>query len=592
MYPAFQRFHRRRYWAAAWTLLIGLAVTGGTGWKLHREAVDLDRQRLARRVAEIQSQLDSRLEKSEMLLHNLRDYLTWNQQRNDNVFQRWCYENGQSINCPWLIGIALATNRHQGRWPEGLSQTPLSWGSNEWRLLRKTALDHRIECDLVLTSPVTNTLRFLADYNLRGSINDRTRFANTLHTSRLAMSEHKVVMTDVLSNEIWGTCFLVPLFHPQVNDLVANEMLSQENSSAHRALFHWLHFSSIIVAPVDFRELVKAISEAEPDDVEIELFSSTNQVAKTWLNPTRPTPHASEAGFKPYLSHRQLWPMYAKRFSIYYYTTPLFEAQSPRRLAYFSMAAGTMLTLVVTVLVGVATRARNLQEQMTDQVREARDALAAAQVERNKISRDLHDGTIQTLYAIQLGLGHTVRKVEADPARAGRELATMRAELDAVIAEIRQFITADVGADKPSSFKLVLQSLIQRAQAGTTAKISVDCPKNVADRLAPAHAVQLANIAREALSNSLRHGNPRNVSISLRREEQAIVLEVADDGIGFDPDRPARSGVGLPSMITRAGEAQGTLQIKSSPGHGTRITVRLPAIPSETANTVQPRSWS
>jgi signal transduction histidine kinase len=241
------------------------------------------------------------------------------------------------------------------------------------------------------------------------------------------------------------------------------------------------------------------------------------------------------------------------------------------------MAAGATLTLLATALVGVALRARNQQEVLTEQIREARDALAAAQQERNKISRDLHDGTIQSLYAIQLGLGHTVQKLEADPAKAGRGLSAVRRELDIVIAEIRQFITAEAGADKPVDFSAVLNALVQRAQAGITAQISLHCAPGASGRLTGDHAVQLANIAREALSNSLRHARPQEVQIVLRSEKEKVVLEIVDDGGGFDPKAPGRSGMGLTSMLSRAREMGGTLETQSSPGKGTHVVVRVPA---------------
>ena len=89
-------------------------------------------------------------------------------------------------------------------------------------------------------------------------------------------------------------------------------------------------------------------------------------------------------------------------------------------------------------------------------------------------------------------------------------------------------------------------------------------------------AVQLANIAREALSNSLRHGNPQHVEIALRSEPENVVLEISYSGEGFDPNVPGRKGVGLVSMAARAEEMRGTLDIQSAPGLGTRGRMRVP----------------
>jgi signal transduction histidine kinase len=245
------------------------------------------------------------------------------------------------------------------------------------------------------------------------------------------------------------------------------------------------------------------------------------------------------------------------------------------------MAAGATLTILATALVGVALRARNRQEVLTEQIREARDALTAAQQERNKISRDLHDGTIQSLYAIQLGLGHTVEKLEADPAKAGRALSEARGELDAVIAEIRQFITAESGPDKRVDSSAVLHALVQRARTGTTAQIALHCDPGASERLTGDQAVHLANIAREALSNGLRHAQPQRVEIALRSDGEIVVLEISDDGTGFELRSPGRSGVGLTSMAARTQEMGGTFEIQSAPGKGTRVVVRVPVSPSE-----------
>lgn len=93
--------------------------------------------------------------------------------------------------------------------------------------------------------------------------------------------------------------------------------------------------------------------------------------------------------------------------------------------------------------------------------------------------------------------------------------------------------------------------------------------------------MQLANIAREALSNSLRHAQARRVEVSLRSGHEAVWLEVADNGTGFDPNAPVRPGVGLSSMAARAREIGGTLDLQTAPGQGTRVGVRTPVAPLE-----------
>lgn len=566
----------------AWlTLVGGLIVTATLGRHLHREAVEMDRKRLIQRAAEIKTVLDARLERSEMLLQHLRDYLMLSGESRNPVFARWCYENGLTINCPWILGIAVATNRNEVDLRATQPKPPASWTAEDWQILIQLWTEHPVECHLSLRSDVTDGLQFLTDYDLRCSHSDRdkkkpstsrTMLAGAILGSRLSMSHRQTVMLDTNGSPVVGTVFYVPIYRPGLAEYLAVKVPLPH----HHYCARWLHLSAVIVAPVDFNRLVSK-AEAAAADLGIELFSSTNQTAETWLDRDRPTPRAADPGFRTYLTHRQVWRMYGQDFSIFFHTTPLFEAQSPRRLAKVAMAAGTILTLLASALVGVAQRARNRQERMTEQIREARDALAAAQEERNKFSRDLHDGTIQSLYAIQLGLSNTLEKIKAEPARAGSELSALSRELDAVIAEIRQFITTETGAKESVDFSTVLDALVQRARAGTTAQIRLRSDPAAADRLTDDQAVQLANIAREALSNSLRHAKPKRVEITLHSDSESVVLEMADDGAGFDPKAAGRSGVGLTSMSSRTQEMGGTLEIESSPGEGTRVAVRVPA---------------
>jgi signal transduction histidine kinase len=572
-------FGRRQ--AAWWTLVAGLGLTAALGWEMHREAVALDRQRMEMRVAEITAQLDARIEKSEMMLHNLRDYLMLSGEERNEVFNRWCYENGLTINCKWIHGILVATNKQLASWPEGVPISPRTWTADDWGRFDSFARAHRIECDIALSSSVTNTKRFLTDYDLRGSLGEKKWFSRIVSNSRLGMSEHQTVMLDTNNNAIAGTLFQVPIYKPEMAGLTADLAAAGFTKPGERARMRWLHLVAVIVAPVDFEQLVQSIWRDAPADIGIELFSSTNQTAETCLNHSVDVPRAVDPAFKAYLTRRQHWPMYGQKFSIFFHTTPLFDAQSPRRLAKVAMAAGATLTLLATALVGVATRARTQQEYLTEQIREARDALAAAQREREKFSRDLHDGTIQSLYAIQLGLGHTVEKLKADPAHAQSELSAVRRELDAVIAEIRQFITAEAGTGKRVDFSAVLTALVQRVRNGTTAEIALHCDPGMSERLTGDQAVQLANIAREALSNSLRHAKPQRVQIALRSDRETVVLEISDDGTGFDPTAPRRSGVGLTSIAARTQEMRGKVDIQSAPDKGTRVVVRVPAAPLE-----------
>jgi signal transduction histidine kinase len=86
----------------------------------------------------------------------------------------------------------------------------------------------------------------------------------------------------------------------------------------------------------------------------------------------------------------------------------------------------------------------------------------------------------------------------------------------------------------------------------------------------------LYRIAQEALNNALKHAHARNIRVCLRQDEGTAALEVTDDGIGFDPATAReRGGLGLSAMEERAVELEGQLQVRSSPGQGTRVCVEV-----------------
>lgn len=579
--PGIANFRRRH--AALWTLLAGFAATAGLTWTLHLEALELDRARMIRRAGEIQNQLDAQLEKSELVLNNLRDFLGSNGEPRGRVLDLWCRDHGLTFNCRWMHAVLVATNRHNPEWRHLVPVSPKQWSLEDWSNLHSLKTKQPVECEIAVRSTVTNGASFLDDYQLRGFGHGVDQFSIAVKNSRLTMSDRRVIMLDAQTNGIAGTVFYVPIYDPVATELIASLEQSEFAKWSSRAVLYWMLLRSVIVAPVEFDSLLEAVRGDAPLDLGLEIFSSTDQGPGTWLGNRGGTPLAVDPTFKPYLSHRQPWRMYGRDFSIFFYTTPLFEAQSPRRLVKTAGWAGFAIALLAAGLVGVSVKARHKEDALTAQIREARDALAAAQRERVRISRDLHDGTIQSLYAIQLGLGHTAKRLGSEPAHAGSELFAVRRDLDAVIAEIRQFITAETDEGSPKSVDLgsVLQALSQRAVAGTQARVELRCDPSASARVTADQAVHLANIAREALSNALRHGRPTRVHIDLKVDGETVVLEVADDGIGFLPESVKRTGVGLVSMATRAAESGGSCNVRSSPGRGTHVVVRLPLGPAE-----------
>ena len=202
-------------------------------------------------------------------------------------------------------------------------------------------------------------------------------------------------------------------------------------------------------------------------------------------------------------------------------------------------------------------------------------ALAVVE-ERERIGRDLHDGIIQRIYGVTLGLDDVPAIALQDPVAAAERVDRAIDALHVAIAEIRTFIYGlRPGLDGPGVMASALETLAEETRLNTPITIEV---KSVGDTsIAPAIGAELLSIAREALSNVVRHAEASRAMLEVTAANGEIRLEIADDGTGFDVDAPGRGGHhGLANMRRRAESLGGKLLVESAPGRGTRIIVALP----------------
>jgi signal transduction histidine kinase len=195
--------------------------------------------------------------------------------------------------------------------------------------------------------------------------------------------------------------------------------------------------------------------------------------------------------------------------------------------------------------------------------------------ERDRIGRDLHDSIIQSLYAVSLSLEDVPELVRDAPDVADRRVDRAIDDLNHVIRDIRSFIhglrpEALGGADLGAS----LAALAEEYRHNTLVEAELLLDRAADPGFDPDGNAQLLQIAREAMSNAARHSQARHVRMELRREAGLAVLEISDDGVGFDRNAISDPGHhGLPNMRARAEAIGGRLTIDSRPGVGTRVAV-------------------
>ncbi|MGA7987912.1 MAG: GAF domain-containing sensor histidine kinase [Candidatus Dormiibacterota bacterium] len=193
--------------------------------------------------------------------------------------------------------------------------------------------------------------------------------------------------------------------------------------------------------------------------------------------------------------------------------------------------------------------------------------------DRERIARDLHDGVIQSLFAVGLGLQGTAGLV--GDTRIADRIQQYVTEIDRVIGDVRSYIFGlRPSVLMPGNLTNMIEQLAHEMQERTGVTVAVDVDISLEPALAD-EAAQIAHIVREALSNVGRHAGAATCRVSIRRDGESAVVEIDDDGQGFDVEN-AHRGMGMGNLAQRAEAIHGTLNVQSEPGQGTAVRITIP----------------
>lgn len=198
--------------------------------------------------------------------------------------------------------------------------------------------------------------------------------------------------------------------------------------------------------------------------------------------------------------------------------------------------------------------------------------------ERERIGMDLHDGIIQSIYAVGLSLEGALLSIEEDPADAKSRIENSIHGLNQAIRDLRAYIL-DLRPRQMGNDGLMsgLKRLATEFRANSLTEVVLIGPDKDLMDLPPSQALALFHICQEALANAAKHAKAKKVEISLWSTDDRALMEIHDDGRGFDMETKSLSlGHGLANMQTRAEAAGGDVDISSVPGEGTTILAWVP----------------
>jgi len=234
------------------------------------------------------------------------------------------------------------------------------------------------------------------------------------------------------------------------------------------------------------------------------------------------------------------------------------------------------LQLLVSVSSGAGTAIENAR--LHSNVRRL-----AVLEERERIGMDLHDGTIQSIYGVGLALENARSLLRENPKIAEDRLQKAMEDLNHTIRDIRNYIL-DLRPRQLQGESLIdgLGRLISEFRQNTKVEVILAGPKTPLTDLPEMNAMSLFHICQEALANIAKHANASKVTIDLWTTAERVLLEVSDDGQGFEIDKTNKTvGHGLANMLTRVQNVGGDVDITSEPGEGTSILAWVPRLTTQ-----------
>lgn len=196
--------------------------------------------------------------------------------------------------------------------------------------------------------------------------------------------------------------------------------------------------------------------------------------------------------------------------------------------------------------------------------------------ERNRLARELHDSATQSLYGVTMFAEAAARLLRTgETERAAEHLREVRETAQEALQEMRLLIfELRPPILEKEGLVAALQTRLETVEGRSGLRIEFnadgvgDLPVEIEEGL--------YRIAQEALNNALKHARAHTVSINLCQDQQSVILEIADDGVGFDPiATPGKGGLGLGGMKERALLLGGRLTVSSKPGEGTTVRVEV-----------------
>lgn len=197
--------------------------------------------------------------------------------------------------------------------------------------------------------------------------------------------------------------------------------------------------------------------------------------------------------------------------------------------------------------------------------------------ERRRIARDLHDGPAQDLTNVSMRLDVIQRLMQSDAEMALKELERTNSRIVAAINDIRRLIydLRPVAIDEVGLVTATLE-LCRRCERDWQIAFEVNADESAVRDVVPARQIALYRLIQEVLQNVKKHARAHNVKLKIARSGKVVIIDVHDDGKGFNPSVIPDGHFGIIGMRERAAYLGGNVHIDSAPDRGTLFRISVP----------------
>lgn len=556
----------RCYWLAGVLLLVGLAGTGWVGRQVSHWAQARDTERFQTECRMIVGMIEQKMERYETALGRIRDVCARDHGEVSSAnWNGWLVQTlAMADNYPNALCLVVApkvprkqraafelrakaqVNEHPGNITTSRSEA--KYWCPVWRRSARAGLVSPILGDDLLAETATHP-------SFEPALARRFGWV-TEWPARLSQGDGTAVT---------GFWYVLPLRPLDFTNRIQWERLHETGNEAalRRQRLLSQRATGLLATFIGGDQFLNQFN-AGTNLVRVQVFTATEPSPEMLLNPGQPPP--ANARFV----HDDIRHWYGRRWLARFTSTPVFEAGSLRYRAALVWWMGIPLSLAGSGAVAWQTRGRLREAALAAQLRQALGR-------QERLSRDLHDGTLQSVYGVGLGLQRAQRLLEKRPDDAANQLGDSTRALQRVVGELRDFIReSDPTTREEIRLGQALAGVIAHLKLATEIEMELVVAPGADDGLTPAQSLQLLNIAREALINAVRHSQAHGVRIALAWTDGTLRLEVADDGCGFDMTAALETGHGLHNLAARVRELGGAHRWETASGRGTRLVVEIP----------------